>query len=67
MQTEFRGKIRPVVDIIRFDIGNINEGNTAICIFFSNPAWLAEIMGADKDVIQCYGVILNTINSGYEI
>lgn len=66
LQSEFRQRMGFIVDIPISGAGNTNNGNTARR-FFSNPALSAEITGIDQDLIHRFGVILQTINSGYEI
>lgn len=58
--------MRLLVDIPKPGYGTTNDGNTARR-FFDNPELLSKITGLDQNLIKRFGIILKTINSGYEI
>lgn len=66
IQNAFRQRMGLIVDVPKQGFGTSNDGNTARK-FFADPTLAAEITGVDEELIRRFGVILKTINSGYEI
>lgn len=63
---KLRQELGILVDQPKPGYGTTNDGNTAR-IFFRNPELTSRITGLNKELIQRFGVILNTMSSGYKI
>ena len=61
-----RKELGILVDQPKPGYGTTNTGNTAR-VFFRNAEKAADITGVDKEIIQRFHIILQTISSGYEI
>ena len=67
IQSKFKQEMGLMVDLVKpGGSGTSNDGNTARR-FFKHPALSASITGIDEDLIRRFGVILQTISSGYEV
>lgn len=66
IQDRFRNEMGLLIDIPKSGFGTTNDGNTARR-FFENSALASEITGVDQVLIERFGTILKTINSGYSI
>lgn len=63
---KFRDEVGLLVDIPKAGFGNTNDGNTARR-FFSDPAISSRITGVDENLIYRCGILLKTLNSGYQV
>lgn len=66
IQKAFRDEMGLLVDIPKAGFGNTNDGNTSRR-FFADPDTASRITGIDKNLIQRFKVILETMSSGYTI
>lgn len=55
-----------LVDVVKQGYGSTNDGNTARR-FFQNCDKASEITGVDKDLLNRFNVILQTLSSGFSI
>lgn len=66
VQQGFRERLGLIVDQPKQSYGSSNDGNTARR-FFENSEISASITGVDKDIIQRFHVILQTLSCGYKV
>lgn len=66
IQQAFKARMGLLVDMPKQGFGSSNDGNTARR-FFANPALTSEITGVDKELIECFGLVLRILSSGLKI
>lgn len=66
IQDRFRKDLGILVDMPKQQTGNTNDGNTARK-FFRNPEKSSEITGVNLELIKRFHIILECLNSGYQI
>ena len=55
-----------LVDSVKHGSGSTNDGNTARR-FFANPSVVSEITNFNKELLERFAVVLDTLPCGYEV
>ena len=66
IQDAFKAEMGLLIDVPKSGSGTTTDGNTCRR-FFQNPSKTADILKIDEDLVRRLSVILQTLNSGFDI